>query len=115
MKKKELQTSGEGARTTRSRRPVPPGWILVKYYLKPRRLSILQFAHDVGLTRKHVSGIVNDRASISPETAVRFAVVLGTTAQYWLNLQNAVDLYDASKKLSRWKPKALHGVAALSE
>jgi addiction module HigA family antidote len=47
-----------------------------------------------------MSAIVNGRASITAETAARMAAVLGTTAQYWLNLQNAVDLYDAEQRLA---------------
>jgi len=46
-----------------------------------------------------MSAIINGRASITAETAARIATVLGTTAQYWLNLQNAVDLYDAHARL----------------
>ena len=79
----------------RNRRPADPGRILREYYLNLRRLSINKFAANAGLTRKHVSNIVNDRAGITPETAVRFACVLETTPRYWLNLQNAVNLYDA--------------------
>lgn len=86
---------------TRKRRPTPPGRILVDYYLPPRGLSINRFAQAAGLTRKHVSNIVHERAGITPETAVRFSIVLETTPQFWLNLQNAVDLYDAGQRLAR--------------
>jgi plasmid maintenance system antidote protein VapI len=48
-----------------------------------------------------MSAIVNERAGVTAETAARIALVLGTTAQYWLNLQNAVDLYDASTRLRK--------------
>ena len=88
---------------TRNRRPTPPGRILVAYYLPPRGLSINRFAQATGLTRKHVSNIVHERAGITPETAVRFAIVLETTPQFWLNLQNAVDLYDAAQLLAKSK------------
>jgi|SRR6516162_1811753 addiction module HigA family antidote len=83
----------------RTRRPTPPGGILSELYLAPRNVSIAKFAEAVGVTRKHMSAIVNGRASITAETATRIATVLGTTAQYWLNLQNAVDLYDAEARL----------------
>ncbi len=88
----------------KKRRPTEPGRILKEYYLRPRGLSINRFAGSAGLTRKHVSNIVNGRAGITPETAVRFAGVLGTTPLFWLNLQNAVDLYDAQKSLAKWRP-----------
>jgi antitoxin HigA-1 len=52
------------------------------------------------MSRKQISMIVNARAAITAETAARIAEVLGTTAQYWLNLQNAVDLFDAEQALA---------------
>jgi addiction module HigA family antidote len=84
----------------RTRRPSLPGEILVELYLAPHEISIAKFAEAVGISRKHMSAIVNGRASITAETATRMAAVLGTTAQYWLNLQNAVDLYDAEQRLA---------------
>ncbi len=84
----------------RARRPSLPGEILVELYLTPHDVSIAKFAEAVGVSRKHMSAIVNGRASITAETAARMAAVLGTTAQYWLNLQNAVDLYDAEQRLA---------------
>ncbi len=92
----------------RERRPTPPGEILREFYLQPRGLSVSRFARAADLTRKHVSNIVNGRASITSETAVRFAEVLKTTPQFWLNLQNAVDLFDARRKLGTWRPAETH-------
>jgi len=63
-------------------------------------ISIAKFAEACGVTRKHMSAIVNGHAAITAEMAARMAAVLGTTAQYWLNLQNAVDLYDAQERLA---------------
>lgn len=84
----------------RARRPSLPGEILVELYLVPHDISIARFAEAVGVSRKHMSAIVNGRASITAETAARMAAVLGTTARFWLNLQNAVDLYDAEQRLA---------------
>ena len=86
-------------RYERKRRPTLPGEILAELYLTPHHISIAKFAEAAGVTRKHMSAVVNGRASITAETATRIATALGTTAQYWLNLQNAVDLYDASVRL----------------
>ncbi len=77
-----------------------PGEILVELYLEPHNISIAKFAAAVGVSRKHMSAIVNGRAAITADTATKMAVVLGTTAQFWLNLQNAVDLYDARQRLA---------------
>ncbi len=76
-----------------------PGKLLQAYYLAPRGLTVAGFARATKLSRKHVSNIVHGRASISPDTAVRFAKVLDTAPQFWLNLQNAVDIHDARKRL----------------
>ena len=84
----------------RTRRPTLPGEILVELYLSPHNISIAKFAAAVGISRKHMSAIVNGRASITADTAARMAAVLGTTPQFWLNLQNAVDLYDAQERLA---------------
>lgn len=83
----------------RERRPRAPGYLLATYYLEPRGITVTRFAEAAGLTRKHVSNIIHGHAAITPETAVRFALVLGTTPEYWLNLQNAVDLFDARARL----------------
>ena len=98
----------------RNRRPTSPGTILREFYLEPREISITELGRATGLTRKHLSNIVNGNASISPETAVRLAAVLGTTPQLWINLQNAVDLFDAAKRLQdeHWKPIAVHSAMA---
>ena len=84
----------------RKRRPSSPGEILLELYLAPHNISIVKFAEAVGVSRKHMSAIVNGRAAITADTAARMAVVLGTTAQFWLNLQNAVDLYDVQQRLA---------------
>jgi len=83
------------------RRPTSPGEILSELYLRPRKISIVRFAEAAGLTRKHMSAIVNGRAAITAESASRIAFVLGTTPQFWLNLQNAVDLYEVAKSLRK--------------
>lgn len=84
----------------RTRRPSLPGEILAELYLASHEISIAAFAEACGVSRKHMSGIVNGRAAITADMAARMAAVLGTSAQYWLNLQNAVDLYDAEERLA---------------
>jgi addiction module HigA family antidote len=95
----------------RNRRPTEPGTILKSYFLSERGVSIAQFARATGLSRKHVSNIVHGKAAITTESACRFARVLDTSPEFWMNLQNAVDLYDASKKLAKWEPAEIHPAA----
>jgi addiction module HigA family antidote len=80
-------------------RPATPGEILRKLYLDPHHIPIVDLAGAVGVTRKHMSRVINGHVPINAEMATRIATALGTTAQYWLNLQNAVDLYDAGEQL----------------
>src|SRR5215204_4837507 len=94
-----------------TRRPTPPGAILAEFYLEPKGVTVKDFAAAAGVSRKHMSDIVHSRAAVTADTASRIAEALGTTAQYWLNLQNAVDLYDASKRMQKAKRKP-HRVAA---
>jgi addiction module HigA family antidote len=98
----------------RNRRPTTPGVVLHEHYLAPRGLTIKDFAAACGVSRKHISNIIHGRAAITSETAVRFATVLDTTPELWLNLQNAVDLYDAKQRLHAWKPAELHSAMAIA-
>jgi addiction module HigA family antidote len=82
----------------RNRRPTLPGQILVAHYLEPRALSVSQFARDLGVSRKHLSDIVNGRARVTPSVAVRLARALGTSPALWVNLQAAVDIFDAEQE-----------------
>jgi antitoxin HigA-1 len=84
----------------RTRRPSLPGEILNELYLAPHEISVAAFAEACGVTRKHMSNIVHGHVAITADMAARIAAVLGTSAQYWLNLQNAVDLYDAEQRLA---------------
>ena len=88
----------------RNRRPTDPGTILKTHFLEPRGVSIAQFARATGFCRTHVSNIVNGKASITAGGAYRFSEVLDTTPEFWLNLQIAVDLYDARLDLAKWRP-----------
>ena len=87
------------------RRPTPPGMILREMYLKPRRISVKALSEATGISRKHLSRIVNGHARISVEVAMKLAAALGTTPELWLNAQRNVDLFDAREKLQSWKPK----------
>ena len=95
-----------------NRRPTHPGIILRNHYLQPRSVSVAELARATGLSRKHISAIVNGNTAITPESAVRIAKVLGTTPELWLNLQNAVTLHDVCKKLRNWRPAAVHSAIA---
>src|SRR5579859_522475 len=78
--------------------PPHPGEILRDLYLAPMRVTIVQAAKALGVTSKHVSGIVNGHVRITADMAIRLAAALGTDAQTWVNLQAQRDLWVASQK-----------------
>jgi len=73
--------------------PAHPGTILRSFYLEPLGVSITRAAEALGVTRKHVSAIVNGRAPVSPDMAVRLAAVFATEPDIWINLQAQYDLW----------------------
>jgi addiction module HigA family antidote len=77
------------------RPPVHPGEVLVEEFLKPLGISQVELAKRLGITFQRVNAIANGRRSVTPDTALRFAKVFGTSAAFWLNLQQAWDLYAA--------------------
>ena len=88
--------------------PPHPGEVLRQLCLEPLHLTVTDAARSLGVSRKALSSIVNGRAGISPEMAVRLSMAFGTSAESWLNQQLQYDLWHAEKNRAR-----LH-VASLS-
>jgi addiction module HigA family antidote len=80
------------------RRPTHPGGILRRLYLQPLELSLSELARAIGVSRKTVSKLVNERGAITPEMALRLSIAFTTTARLWLNLQQNHDLWRAQRK-----------------
>lgn len=78
--------------------PAHPGEVLRDLYLKPLGVSITAAADALGVTRKHVSEIVNGHAPVSADMAVRLAGALGTEPEIWVNMQAQYDLWEATQK-----------------
>jgi len=81
-----------------NRIPTHPGEILLLEFLNPLELSQVAFAEHIGVPVQRVNEIVRGKRGISPETAWLFAEALGTTPEFWLNLQTNYDLV-------RFRPK----------
>jgi addiction module HigA family antidote len=64
-------------------------------------LTVTDAARSLGVSRKALSSIVNGRAGISPEMAVRLSIAFNTSAESWLNQQLQYDLWHAEKKRTR--------------
>ncbi|MFD2937792.1 HigA family addiction module antitoxin [Spirosoma flavum] len=81
--------------------PVHPGEILREEYIQERGLTITEVAKGLGIARANLSAIVNERAGISPELAVKLSEAFGNSAQFWVNLQKNYELWHAEKKVNR--------------
>jgi len=87
----------------RKRAPNHPGGILARRYLEPLGINQTDLAAALGVSRKTVSKIVNERGSVSPDMAIRLSRALGTTPDLWLNLQKNYDLWHAQRSGTDWQ------------
>lgn len=88
----------------RIRRPAHPGRILKNLYLGPLNITNTDFAKRIGVSRKTISAIVNERKSVTPEMALRFSKAFSNSSpESWLNLQKSFDLWKAARESSDWK------------
>ena len=88
--------------------PPHPGEVLRELCLKPLGVTVTEAARALDVSRKTLSGILNGRAGISPEMAVRLSLAFGPSAESWLNQQIQHDLWHVERRR-----KKLH-VAKLS-
>ena len=77
--------------------PPHPGEILKALCLVPLGLTVTEAAEALGVSRKTLSSILNGRAGISPEMAVRLSIAFDTTSESWLNQQTQFDLWHAEQ------------------
>lgn len=80
--------------------PSHPGEILKDLYLPDYNLSVTAFALKLGVSRTTASQLVNCKNCISAEMALKLAKAFGTSAQYWLNMQQAYDLWLAKQSVN---------------
>lgn len=85
----------------RMRNPPHPGEIIKSLCLEPLGVSVTGAAKALGVSRKTLSAILNGRAGISPEMAVRLSIAFGTSAESWLNQQTQYDLWHATSRVKR--------------
>lgn len=86
-----------------TRRPTHPGEILKAHYLDPLSLSVTALANRLGISRKTLSTIINGRAAITVDMALRLSRAFSTTPDLWLNMQRNVDLWEAQQGDGQWR------------
>jgi len=113
---KRLVASNEGISTEmnlKMHNPPHPGEVLKELCLTPLRLTITEAAKSLGVSRKTLSAILNGRAGISTEKAVRLSIAFDTSAESWLNQQVQHDLWHAEKARKRLKVTKLPSLPSL--
>jgi addiction module HigA family antidote len=93
--------------TKKMHNPPHPGAVLRELCVEPLGLTVSETAEALGVSRKTLSAILNERAGISPEMAVRLSIAFGTSAESWLNQQVQYDLWQAERKRKTLRVKPL--------
>ena len=95
-------------RNKTKRRPTHPGELLREETLPAVGLSQAELADRLGVSRRTVNDLVHERRSVNPDLAHRLARVFDTTPEFWLRLQEAVDVWETLQanrdKYDRLKP-----------
>ena len=80
-------------------RPVHPGEMLREDFLADYGLTISGLARASGVSRQTINELLRGRRAVSPEMALRLSRLFGNSAEFWLNAQRAVDLWDAAQAI----------------
>jgi addiction module HigA family antidote len=80
------------------RKPTHPGQVLWADVIEPLGMTVTEAAERLGVARKTLSALINGRASMSPEMAVRVARATCTSPESWLMMQTRLDLWQAQQK-----------------
>ena len=91
----------------RMHNPPHPGEVLKTLCLEPLDLSVTEAAKALDVSRKTLSAILNGRAGISPEMAVRLSIAFGTSAESWLSQQVQYDLWHAEQRRRKLRVRRL--------
>jgi len=92
--------------------PPHPGEFIRETYLEPYRVSIRLLAESLGVAASTVTRLINGRSGVSPEMALRLSKTIGRSAESWLTMQYAHDLWVARQSTDLSKVKQIHFDAA---
>jgi addiction module HigA family antidote len=85
-------------RVPKDRQPTHAGEMLLEEFLEPMGMTQRDVAQGIGVPYQRINELVNRRRGITPSTALRLGKYLGTTPDFWLNLQQRWDLYHAAQE-----------------
>ncbi|KQC14453.1 MAG: XRE family transcriptional regulator [Desulfuromonas sp. SDB] len=86
------------------RKPIHPGVILKEEVLIPLGFTVTESARYLGVTRKTLSELINEKSSLSPDMAVRIAKATNTSPESWMKMQIKLDLWKAENKKTKVIP-----------
>ena len=78
---------------------IHPGEVLREEFLIPMGISAYRLARSICVPQTRVSAILHERRAVTADTACRLAAFFGTTAEFWMGLQNLYDLEEARNSL----------------
>ena len=87
--------------TGMKRRPTHPGEMLREDFMPDYGLTVAGLAEAIGVSRQSINELLRERRAISPEMALRLARLFGNSAEFWLNAQRSVDLWDAAQAIKK--------------
>jgi len=93
--------------TMQMHNPPHPGEVIRGLCLEPLEISVTDAAEALGVARKTLSAILNGRAGISPEMALRLSIAFNTSPESWMNQQTQYDLWLARKEKKSLRVKRL--------
>jgi antitoxin HigA-1 len=94
MKSESLITTNERLRN------IHPGEVLQEEFLIPMQVTAYKLAKEINIPQTRVSDIIHGKRRITADTALRLSRFFGTSANFWLGLQNAYDIEEEELKQS---------------
>lgn len=85
----------------KNRKPTHPGAILREDVLPSLGITQVELADSLGVSRRTISQIIHEHRPLTPDMAIRLAHFLGTTPESWLNMQQALDVWELERKNAR--------------
>ena len=91
----------------RMKNPPHPGRVVRQECIEPLKLTVTEAAKRLGVTRQALNNLVNEKAGVSPEMAIRLSKAFGSSPEVWLGLQMEYDLAQIEKEAERIKVKRI--------
>ena len=80
---------------------VHPGEVLSEEFLKPLNVTAYRLSKDLGIPQTRISAIIKGKRGITADTALRLSMYFGTSAKFWLGLQDDYDLEDTQRAMQK--------------